>query len=174
MAAANGGRNGSDVRAALERAAAAPVAADPPPLIIPPGAAHRCRFPHLEAFAARGIMAPTKKPGQKAPEMAAWQIRLGLRIGLSTGRELMLTLSPGMHARELSQLLRATCDSLDAWSEACEAEGTDPRQHAAQAAQEGPAALAIAQVRGVALAALARARRAFAAVRDRLKPSRPA
>lgn len=172
MAAASGGRNGSAVQAALERARAAPLAAgDPPPLIIPPGAAHRCRFPHLELFAARGHLAPAKA-GQR-PEMSAWEIRLGVRIGLSTGRELKLTLAPGMHARELAQLLRATADSLDAWSEACEAEGTDPRNHADPAAQEGPAALAVDQVRRCVLGAFARARRALAVVRDKLK-RRPA
>lgn len=145
MSGARQGANGKLGPAAAILGSAGPSAApalslQPAGLMLPASAAQPSRYPFLEHFAARGQLAPGGK------HMQAYQVRLGVRLGLGTGRDMTLTLSPGMPAAALAELLEKTAASLRAWVADCAAEGTDPRDkpQPAERAQDQPPQLCAA------------------------------
>lgn len=142
--------NGSDrataIRAeAIAKAVASPIAAKgarpAPSLLLPPGAGHKCQFPHLEHFAARAVYrspTPEQIKAKEAPDIQAYEVILGVRLGIATGRGMTLTIPKGVHGLDLAKLLTEIADSLRAWSVECERAAADPRDVAAPPAAGAP------------------------------------
>lgn len=119
------GANGQDTMeamraAALAKAASAPLGV-PVTTALPVAAAkgQATRYPYLQAFAARAQFPPSPRiqiarAKAEPPKPAAYEIHLGMCCAADLGRQLSMTLIPGMPARELAVLLRGAADALDA------------------------------------------------------------
>lgn len=105
---------------------AQPAAASSAGLAVPFSAVQRCPFPRLQAFAARAKLAPNLKSAE------AYELRFGLLLGLTTGREFTIELAPNMPGRGLAKILRELATAVDALADDCEVEAM---------AAEPPAAL---------------------------------